>query len=120
MPTIPATTFSILASLAMILAVFIVPQFCVPNPKGDTSDHSPDLCPVHPFSLLIYCHTGYWLLHFVIDIYLKKCHKTNRLQGYLLFYRDTKNSRYDQCLNDIKRYLKTDVTRSLNRPPQGR
>jgi len=93
MPTIPATTFSILASLAMILAVFIVPQFCVPNPKGDTSDHSPDLCPVHPFSLLIYCHTGYWLLHLVVDIYLKKCHKTNRLQGYLLFYRDTKNSR---------------------------
>lgn len=82
----------------MICAVFIVPGFCVPKNKflvAGQWEHGDDkeLCPVQPFSLLIYCHAAYWLLHLIIDPYLKRQHKSNRMQGYLLFYLDTKNIR---------------------------
>lgn len=97
--TIFPASLSIFASFIMICAVFIVPGFCVPNPKfvggGDEWEHGEDkdLCPVQPFSLLIYCHAAYWLLHLIIDPFLKRQHKSNRMQGYLLFYLDTKNIR---------------------------
>jgi len=100
--TIFPASLSILASFIMICAVFIVPGFCVPKNKFLTDDvvagqweHGGDkeLCPVQPFSLLIYSHAAYWLLHLIIDPYLKRQHKSNRMQGYLLFYLDTKNIR---------------------------
>ena len=88
--------------LKLSTQVFIVPGFCVPKNKFLTDDvvagqweHGGDkeLCPVQPFSLLIYSHAAYWLLHLIIDPYLKRQHKSNRMQGYLLFYLDTKNIR---------------------------
>jgi len=114
--TIFAASLSCIASFLMICAVFIVPGICGADrghalgygPKEDgpedpnkppTIDPMPspstteEICPVRPFSLLIYCHAAYWLLHLFIDPYLKTAHKKNRMQGYLLFYMDTKNMR---------------------------
>jgi len=101
--TIFPASLSVFASFIMICAVFMVPGFCVPknmhssetvhDGQWESEDNNKDLCPVQPFSLLIYCHAAYWLLHLIIDPYLKRQHKSNRMQGYLLFYLDTKNIR---------------------------
>jgi len=64
-----------------------------PGPTPTPAADSEDICPVRPFSLLIYCHAVYWLVHLFVDPYLKTAHKHNRIQGYLLFYMDTKNIR---------------------------
>ena len=45
------------------------------------------------FSLLIYVHSFYWAAHLILDPYLKKKHKENRIAGYLDFYLKTKNIR---------------------------
>jgi len=99
LPTTLPAALSIFASFCMICAVFVVPGVCGTD-NTDTVSYGPDestgelvKCPVQPFSLLIYCHAAYWLLHLIIDPYLKSKHKANRLQGYLLFYLDTKNIR---------------------------
>jgi len=100
--TIFPASLSVIASFMMICAVFMVPGFCLPKNvhssvhegKWESGEEGrKDICPVRPFSLLIYCHAAYWLLHLIIDPYLKRQHKSNRMQGYLLFYLDTKNMR---------------------------
>ena len=50
-------------------------------------------CHIDSFSLLIYVHSFYWVLHLCLDPYLKKKHKDSRLSGYLDFYLTTKNIR---------------------------
>ena len=63
------------SNLVMVLLVFIVPVFCQPGNK------SSDTCYIDPFSVLIYAHTVYWIIHLVADQYLKHHHRTGRLLG---------------------------------------
>ena len=87
--TVVVSALSMISSVAMIAAIFLVPIFCESDPPHD----KPPKCSTHPFSILIYTHAAYWAFHLFIDPYLKAKHKKNRIQGYLLFYDDTKNVR---------------------------
>ncbi len=74
----------LIANLAMVLMVFILPIFCPGNK---------DLCYVDPFSVLIYTHTLYWIFHLIADQVLKSHHRRGRLLGKyfqmrLIFFRE--------------------------------
>ena len=75
----------------MVLLVFLLPILC----EGHKAD-SPvgvDLCPLQPFSILVYTHVGHWVVHLIVDQYLKHAHKKSRMDGYIDFYLLTKNTR---------------------------
>merc|ERR1712179_403550 len=101
MPTILVALLLIIHSLVMITLIFLLPIICEQRskPHGPNSTQVSDgptqfaKCYVDSFSLLIYCHSLYWLAHLIWDQYLKKKHKENRISGYLDFYLDTKNIR---------------------------
>merc|ERR1712179_809590 len=101
MPTILVALLLIIHSLVMITLIFLLPIICEQRskPHGPNSTQASDgpaqfaQCYVDSFSLLIYCHSLYWLAHLIWDQYLKKNHKENRISGYLDFYLDTKNIR---------------------------
>lgn len=106
LPTIPAAAIGICTNLIMIILVFLLPILCenehhhggVYRPsrltkKDDGSEDWTDLCPLQPFSILVYSHAGHWVVHLVIDQFLKQKHKVSRLKGYIEFYLETKNKR---------------------------
>jgi len=114
--TLFPASLSILASLGLICSVFMIPNFCAPRAVNSTSaslrrdeesavfSPSPpnlgpsptptkDPCLLQPFYLLIACHAAYWLLHLIIDKFLKRQHKAIQMRGYLMFYLDTRKIR---------------------------
>ena len=60
---------------------------CLPHnvPPAEANN----VCPIEPFSILIYVHVTYWVLHLLGDQILKQAHKDKRLQGYTEFYLET-------------------------------
>ena len=97
--TIPVALLLIIHSFVMMALIFLLPILCEQKtkPHGQNSTKSSDdpfaQCYVDSFSLLIYCHSLYWLAHLIWDQYLKKRHKEHRISGYLDFYLDIKNIR---------------------------
>ncbi|TRY69233.1 hypothetical protein TCAL_13327 [Tigriopus californicus] len=88
--TLPATAVAIMANAIMIVLVFLLPILC----QGRPSDTKPlELCRLEPFSILVYTHAAHWLIHLIVDQFLKKEHKKSRLRGYIAFYLQTKNIR---------------------------
>jgi hypothetical protein len=81
--TVPHAVFLMLVNLGVIFVVFFLPIACLP--------HHPDenVCPIEPFSFLIYVHVTHWFIHLIMDQYLKSAHKKKRLQGYTEFYLET-------------------------------
>ena len=67
--------------------MFILPIMCLPHnvPPAEANN----VCPIEPFSILIYVHVIYWVFHLVGDQILKHAHKSKRLQGYTEFYLET-------------------------------
>ena len=97
--TIPVALLLIIYSLIMMTLIFLLPILCEQKtkPHGKNATESLDdpfaQCYVDSFSILIYCHSFYWLSHLIWDQYLKKRHKEHRISGYLDFYLDIKNIR---------------------------
>ena len=97
--TIPVALLLIIYSLIMMILIFLLPILCEQKtkPHGKNTTESIDdpfaECYVDSFSILIYCHSFYWLSHLIWDQYLKKRHKEHRISGYLDFYLDIKNIR---------------------------
>eukprot|EP00095_Tigriopus_kingsejongensis_P011921 maker-scaffold507_size152468-snap-gene-0.39 protein:Tk11921 transcript:maker-scaffold507_size152468-snap-gene-0.39-mRNA-1 annotation:"upf0504 protein" len=98
--TLPATAVAITANVIMIVLVFLLPILCEGGQKPHGSSPPPgggeqalEVCHLEPFSILVYTHAGHWLIHLVVDQYLKKEHKKSRLRGYIQFYLQTKNIR---------------------------
>ena len=92
----------------MIVLIFLLPILCeqktkphgllmrifhMENTTSSSADDPFARCYIDSFSLLIYCHSLYWLAHLIWDQYLKKRHKEHRISGYLDFYLDIKNTR---------------------------
>lgn len=84
--TLPVAIFQILCNVVMIILVFLMPILC-------HGDEQSEICPISPFSILIYSHGLHWTIHLIADQFMKAQHKKNRLNGYLEFYLMTKNMR---------------------------
>ncbi len=72
--TAPLCVFLMLVNLFVISTVFVLPILCLP--RSDTEN----VCPIQPFSILIYVHLLHWVAHLVADQCLKAAHKRKRLQ----------------------------------------
>lgn len=94
LPTIPSAVVGIVTSAIMIVLVFLLPILCEATMGREISK-----CSLNPFSILVYTHIGHWVVHFIIDQYLKKQHKLCRIEGYIEFYLDTVSERLkvDEC-----------------------
>lgn len=91
--TLPATAVAIMANAIMIVLVFLLPILC----EGRQSDTKPlELCQLEPFSILVYTHAAHWVIHLIVDQFLKKEHKKSRLRGYISFYLQTVRSKTDR------------------------
>ena len=67
--------------------MFFTPIMCLPT--NVPPSEAKNVCPIEPFSILIYVHVTYWVLHLIGDQILKQAHKDKRLQGYTEFYLET-------------------------------
>ena len=67
--------------------MFFTPIMCLPT--NVPPSEAKNVCPIEPFSILIYVHVTYWVLHLIGDQILKHAHKSKRLQGYTEFYLET-------------------------------
>lgn len=72
---------------------------------GLRSDDKPHAqCSLEPFSILVYSHVGHSIIHLIVDQYLKKQHKLNRLNGYLEFYLGTVV--INRCAGNLEKNIK--------------
>ncbi|KAK0050267.1 transmembrane protein 192 [Biomphalaria pfeifferi] len=90
-----AIVLNIILYLCLCASAFLVPYFC-PNSK----------CAEDDISLVMYIHGGIWFLLLGLDRYLLAKHNQSRLNGYLQFYRKTKNIRrlpfmINSCANAV-------------------
>ena len=81
---------------SIFTTVFILPIMCLPHnvPPAEANN----VCPIEPFSILIYVHVIYWVLHLIGDQILKHDHKIIRLLGYTEFYLETVRFRFRSIL----------------------
>ncbi|XP_012945203.1 transmembrane protein 192-like [Aplysia californica] len=93
------TTWAIwLAKILYVLlgvSAYVVPIVC-----------SNCTCGEDPISLTLYIHGGMWFILLLLDRFLHQRHDKSRLQGYLEFYRKTRNIRrlpfmINSCANAI-------------------
>ncbi|KAH9503795.1 hypothetical protein Btru_066647 [Bulinus truncatus] len=68
--------------ICLCASVFVIPHFC-----------GADTCGEDAISLTMYIHGGMWFILLGLDRYLLVKHNESRLNGYLQFYRKTKNIR---------------------------
>ncbi|XP_067676117.1 transmembrane protein 192-like [Haliotis asinina] len=80
--TLWAIICQILLSIALLTGSFIIPVFCLQNK-----------CGADDIALVIYIHGAFWFIFLAFDRYYRQQHYVNRLNGYLEFYRRTKNIR---------------------------
>ena len=85
--TVPWAVLLFCANFLVIFTVFFLPIMCLPHKVRP--DQPMNVCPIEPFSILIYVHVTYWVMHLIGDQILKKEHKKKRLQGYTEFYLET-------------------------------
>ncbi|CAL1544622.1 unnamed protein product [Lymnaea stagnalis] len=81
--------------VALCVSAYLVPLFCDSNQCGEDS-----------ISLTMYIHGGMWFVLFFLDRYLLAKHNESRMNGYLDFYRKTRNIRrvpfmINSCANAI-------------------
>ncbi|XP_048254128.1 transmembrane protein 192-like [Haliotis rufescens] len=77
-----AIVCQILLSIALLTGSFIIPVFCLQS-----------ACGADDIALVIYIHGCFWFIFLAFDRYYRQQHYVNRLNGYLEFYRRTKNIR---------------------------
>ena len=94
--TIPMASLGIAINLVMILLVFLVPILCYDHGRADDDSGHDEAngdkdvtCIAEPFSVLVYTHAFHWVVHLIVDQYLKLQHKKSRLNGYIEFYLKT-------------------------------
>ena len=78
--------------------MFLLPILCLPH-NPDPNGEDKNVCPIEPFSILIYVHVIYWILHLIGDQKLKQDHKIMRLLGYSEFYLETVRFRFSSILH---------------------
>ena len=78
--------------------MFLLPILCLPH-NPDPNEEDKNVCPIEPFSILIYVHVIYWVLHLIGDQILKHDHKIIRLLGYTEFYLETVRFRFSSILH---------------------
>lgn len=90
--TVPWAVILMVVNGLVVVTVFLLPILCLPH-NPDPNEEDKNVCPIEPFSILIYVHVIYWVLHLIGDQILKHDHKIIRLLGYTEFYLETKNVR---------------------------
>ena len=92
--TVPAVIAPILSNVVMIILVFLLPILCDGKHNSPTATLSDkldidNLCPMEPFSILVYTHAVHWIIHLISDQFLKQKHRRSRCAGYMNFYLQT-------------------------------
>ncbi|GFR82695.1 transmembrane protein 192 [Elysia marginata] len=77
-----AILFMKLVYIGLAVSAYVVPSLC-----------SIQLCGQDSISLTLYIHGGMWFVLFILDRFLAMKHRESRLNGYLDFYRRTRNIR---------------------------
>jgi len=81
-----ATTLAIILQMLTIIilevGVFVIPYYC--------GDKNQNCSTIKDFDLIVYIHSGYWLIKLIFDRFYHFQHMKSRRHGYLEFYRITR------------------------------